>query len=174
MPPELRNHNEAMAYALSLTDHRARAGLRGVHTLLLECSGATPLHFLERRLCPRFPLDLRVLYAGVSRLFSEWTETVGEVSQRECDNVAQLVAARQYVTELRSERERIAQSNLLGILCEADLREGEVVDALFCCELLHPILSDDESLDAILSGEAEQAAGDWSHEDGWGSGLVER
>ncbi len=158
MTSDWHHHKEARDYAISLKDKRARAALRGVHSLLLESSGAIPLHFLERQLRPKCPLDLRVLYPCIARLFSDWTETPRGFSLPEKENLRQFNEAKKYISRLSSEREKVAQSNFIGILCEATLQGDEAIDLMFCCELLHPILSDDRVLDAILSGEAEDHA----------------
>ncbi|MCC9608916.1 hypothetical protein LOC68_07865 [Blastopirellula sp. JC732] len=154
------HHEEARNYAVAIEDRQARAALRGVHTLLLESCGATPLYSLERQLRPIFPLDLRVVYRCVASLFSEWKENAREAHLTKNENVRNLDNAKEYVSRLNGEREKTAQLNFVQLLCEAALKENKVIDVLFCCELLHPILSDDDALDNILSGRAENCSVD--------------
>lgn len=152
------HHEEARDFAISLRDKRARAALRGVHTLLLESSGTIPLNFLEHRIQPKSALDLRILYTCISHLFSEWSESKREFNQCPNAKLTQVAEAREYVSRQKSEREKIAQSNFIAIIFQTEIQGNESIDLLFCCELLHPILSNNKTLDDILSGSAENSA----------------
>jgi hypothetical protein len=151
------HHLEAQRYADITPSLTARAALRGIHTLILECAGGN-LHFLPDRFQPIQTLDVLFFYKVVARLFAEWTEEIRDLPEasgnREC--VLQLQEAKDLIPTLPTQRAQVGLANFISILLATPVPRGTFIDALFCCRLVSVLLSDLESLESILRGEAEE------------------
>lgn len=152
------HHLEAQRYAATVNNNSARAALRGIHELILECAGMS-LHFLPGRYQPIQTLDVLFFYKAVERLFAEWTDEIRILPEAagNRERLLQLREARGLISTLPTERAKVGLANFIAILLATPIPAGTFIDALFCCRLVSVLLSYPESLERILRGEAEEA-----------------
>ena len=152
------HHYEALRYADTLADSRARVALGIIHHAILE-TGGTQLQLLPERYAPIRTLDVLFFYKTVARLFTEWTEEVKsypEVPGNQ-ERLLQLPEAKALIPALQTYRARIGLTNYLAILRNTPVPEGIFIDALYCSRLVSVLLSRPELLERILSGDESWA-----------------